>query len=96
LKPTRFSIVSINSRASRLRHRPVQPQRLLDLVADGVHRRERGHRLLEDHADAPAAQRPDLLALGGSSGDVDRTARRPGSRNRISPPVTPPARGSNP
>ncbi len=42
----------------RLRRRIVlvTPQRLGDLMADRVHRVERGHRLLEDHADAVAAQ----------------------------------------
>jgi hypothetical protein len=35
----------------------VQAQRLGDLVADGVQRVQRRHRLLEDHADAVAAQR---------------------------------------
>ena len=34
----------------------VTPQRLGDLMADRVHRVERRHRLLEDHADAVAAQ----------------------------------------
>jgi hypothetical protein len=34
----------------------VAPQRLGHLTADRVHRIERGHRLLEDHADAIAAQ----------------------------------------
>jgi hypothetical protein len=33
----------------------VQPECLLDLRADRQHRIERGHRLLEDHADLGAA-----------------------------------------
>jgi hypothetical protein len=38
-----------------LREAAVQPQRLADLARDGVHRVQRRHRLLEDHADAVAA-----------------------------------------
>src|SRR6185312_5801284 len=36
-------------------HLAMQPHRLADLVADPDHRVERGHRLLEDHGDAIAA-----------------------------------------
>ena len=39
--------------------------RLDDLVADGVHRAERGHRLLEDQRDLAAADRAHLAAVGG-------------------------------
>ena len=40
----------------------VTPQRLGDLMADRVHRVERRHRLLEDHADAVAAQ-PAIIRI---------------------------------
>ena len=43
-------------RASRGRTIGVAPQRLGHLAPDRVHRIERGHRLLEDHADAIATQ----------------------------------------
>ena len=39
---------------------PVQPDHFGDLVADPHHRVERGHRLLEDHRDAIAADLPHL------------------------------------
>ena len=38
-----------------LAHATMGAQRLGDLLADGEHRIERAHRLLEDHADLPAA-----------------------------------------
>jgi hypothetical protein len=57
------------------RHRLVQLQRLLDLVADRVDRRQRGHRFLEDHRDATAAQRAHLAAVGIERRDVDRARR---------------------
>ena len=44
-------------------HRLVGAQLLLDLPADGVDGRQRGHRVLEDHRDLTAANRPHL-ALG--------------------------------
>ena len=44
------------------RHRGVGQDRLDDLLADGVDRIERGHRLLEDHRHLAAAQ---LAALVG-------------------------------
>ena len=40
----------------------VQPQHFLDLEADGEHRVERRHRLLEDHRDVGAAQVLQLAA----------------------------------
>jgi hypothetical protein len=48
----------MQSLAARLRSRKalVPSQRLGDLAADRVHRIERRHRLLKDHADAVAAQ----------------------------------------
>ena len=45
----------------RLAHLEVDEQRLHDLQADAQHGVERGHRLLEDHGDLPAAQLPHLL-----------------------------------
>ena len=57
--------------------RPVSPrwssERLLDLRADGVHRVERGHRLLEDHADVVAADGLSAPALG-AVGDIEDAA----------------------
>ena len=41
-------------------HRLVGAQLLLDLPADGVDGRQRGHRVLEDHRDLTAANRPHL------------------------------------
>jgi hypothetical protein len=52
------------SLASRRRaDRAMQQHRLLDLRAHREHGVQRGHRLLEDHADAIAAQPPQRLAL---------------------------------
>ena len=45
----------------RLAHLQMNEQRLHDLQADAQHRVERGHRLLEDHGDLPAAQLTHLL-----------------------------------
>ena len=53
-------------------------QRLGDLPADGEHRIERGHRLLEHHADVAAADRAHLASREGSGG----RGRRTGSRRR--------------
>ena len=52
-------------------HALVQAQRLDDLRADGVHRRQRTHRLLEDEADAPAADAQQFRAALGERHDVD-------------------------
>ena len=61
----------------------VQTQRLLELEADGEHRVERRHRLLEDHRDVAAAKR---LQLGPAQADevapaVDDLA--PGQHRRV-------------
>ncbi len=53
---------------------PVQAEHLVDLVADGVHRRQRRHRLLEDHGDLLAADRPYLAPLGRERGEIHRRA----------------------
>jgi hypothetical protein len=42
-------------------HVEMDGERLGDLQADPEHRIERGHRLLEDHGDLPAADAPHLL-----------------------------------
>ena len=69
------------ARAGRLlAHAPVQPQHLDDLVADGVHRRERRHRLLEDHRDLVAAHGADGAALRAQLGEIDRPCH-PGAVN---------------
>ena len=57
----------------------VQAQRLDDLVADGEHRVQRGHRLLEDHRDAVAAH----LAHARRR----RRRRRSSPSNRTRPPL---------
>jgi len=41
----------------------VKQNGLRDLVADGVHRVERGHRLLKDHSDLIASDRLNFLAI---------------------------------
>ena len=48
----------------------MQPHRLADLVPHGVQRRERGHRLLEDHRDPPAADLPHRPAVGVERCDI--------------------------
>ena len=48
-----------------------EPDRLDDLVADGEHRVQRGHGLLEDHRDVPAAHTHQLLL-----GQPQQVARR--------------------
>ena len=53
-------------------HVAVQQDRFDDLVADGVHRAERGHRLLEDHGDLAAADGAHLAAVWVQLGQVDR------------------------
>ena len=58
-------------------HLAVQAQRLDDLRADGVDRRQRAHRLLEDEADAPAANAQQLRAALGEGKDVGLAGRRP-------------------
>ena len=56
-----------------------EPDRLDDLVADGEHRVQRGHRLLEDHRDVPAAHPHQLLLR-----EPQQVARR-----RVGPGVEP-------
>ena len=64
------------------RQREVAASHLRDLLADRHHRIERGHRLLEDHADVP----PPDLAEGPGGGA--REGLRPGT----APPPQPPPR----
>ena len=70
--PTSSSSSIARLRAARRRHAHVQPQHLGDLVADGEHRVERRHRLLEDHRDVLAAQVAQLA--------------RSAARRRLRPP----------
>ena len=69
----------------RLREALVERQRLGDLAADGQHRVERGHRLLEDHRDLVAA---DPAHLGPAQPEqvaaleADRAAREAAGRDR--------------
>ena len=72
-KPTRAKTSTARSRASALRSTSAWSRSASrDLVADRVQRRQRGHRLLEDHGDAAAAQGAHRLAVGVERGDVDR------------------------
>ena len=48
----------------------VQPDRLDDLVANGVHLAERGHRLLKDHRYRAAPERPHLRVARTKGSDV--------------------------
>src|SRR5438309_1880733 len=52
----------------------MEPDRLDDLVADGVDRTERGHRLLEDEGDLRATDRPHLGAVRRELRQVDHVA----------------------
>ena len=56
----------------------VEPQRLGDLLADRMDRRERGHGLLEDHGDLAAPHRPHGLALRIERGQIQGRATRRG------------------
>src|SRR4051794_12522229 len=49
----------------------MQPQHFHDLVTDGVDRRQRRHRLLEDHRDLAAANRANLLSPRVELGKID-------------------------
>jgi hypothetical protein len=53
----------------------MQSDRLRDLLADGEHRIERGHRLLEDHGNLRAADR--LHRGGGCVDQIDAPTSRP-------------------
>ena len=62
----------------------MQPNRLGDLVADPHHRVERGHRLLEDHRDAVAADRAHLgLVEAEQVGAFERHAAADDPARRI-------------
>ncbi len=54
-----------------LAHLLVHRDRFTDLVADRVERREGGHRLLEDHADAVSPHVNEFLAAGRQFGEVE-------------------------
>ena len=71
--PASCSSAMARSRASALRHVGVRADGLDDLVADAIERVEAGERVLEHHADAPAAHLAHLL--GGSV--VDALAAQP-------------------
>ncbi len=53
------------------RDQAVQAHRFADVRAGGVDRRQRAHRLLEDHADLAAADFADRLSIRVELGDVD-------------------------
>jgi hypothetical protein len=62
----------------------VEPNRLDQLIADGVNRAERGHRFLRNQRDLAAANGPHLLAARVQSDQVDHARRR-----RARPVTTP-------
>ena len=63
----------------------MQLEGFADLVADGVDRRQRGHRLLEDDRDASAANGAHLGGIAGQLGDVDDAAARIGIGEQNAP-----------
>jgi hypothetical protein len=67
---------------ARARQLLVQHDGLDDLVADGEHRVQRGHRLLEDHRDVVAADGAHVFIRRRGQVDLARSAP---SRNRIWP-----------
>ena len=84
------------ARAPRAGRAAGAAQRLGDLLADGEHRVERGHRLLEDHRDLVAADGAHLALVDSVSRSrpskrIEPPAIRPaasGSRRRIDSAVT--------
>ena len=75
-------------RASRAGHVEVRPHAFGDLVADGEHRVEAGHRVLEDHADPAAPDPAERLALEREHVGVaqpDRAAGLDPARRRHQP-----------
>ncbi len=85
---TRRSISTARASAASRDQALVQRQRLGDLPADGQHRVERGHRLLEDHRDLVAAHRRASRARTASSRsralEADACPRRCGPAARRS------------
>ena len=59
--PTIFSSSIVRCPRLLLVHPHVELERLADLPVDRQHRVERGHRVLEDHRDVVATNRPDLI-----------------------------------
>src|SRR6266550_1911318 len=58
-------IIPMPSSRRRAAHAGMPAQGLADLLADGIDRVERRHRLLEDHRDQAAAQRAQLARRHG-------------------------------
>ena len=79
---TRSSISQRPLARGRPRHAHVAHDVLGDLRADGQHRIEAGHRLLEDHRDAMAAQALHLLLRTASSARCPRSGSSPGRCGR--------------
>ena len=82
---TLCSISTASSRAARLAELLVQHRSFRDLLADGQHRVQRGHRILEDHRDlvAPDRAHPLLVELQQVLAVVaDRAARDHRRRRR--------------
>jgi len=55
----------------------MEPQRLTHLIADGMQRRKRSHRLLKDDRDPAAPYGTHLGAITRQFGDVDNLAVEP-------------------
>ena len=75
--PTSVSISIALALGVARRHALVQPQRLADLLADGQHRVQAGHRLLEDHRDRVAADVAHLRLRTASAGRGRRSGCDP-------------------
>ena len=56
----------------------MEAQRLCNLIADRVQRRQRGHRLLKDDRNPAAADRPHLRAVARQPRDIDNLPVEPG------------------
>ena len=83
--PTRSSISTARSRCGARPMSLMRAQGLGDLLADGEHRIERGHRLLEHHRDAGAADALHARVRRGASGPApsNRTLPAGDARRRL-------------
>ena len=78
--PTRSSSSSARRRALRLAHAPMLDQDLGHLARDPQVRIERGHRVLEDHREADAADRGSARLRGRPSSSWPRKRALPAQR----------------
>ena len=81
-RPGRAARPRARRRASARRGRYGRLQALVDLPADGQHRVERRHRLLEDHGDLAAAHVAQLRARAGRGGRGRASSTVPATRRR--------------